>query len=86
MTTLVTWCIAEVTGEVFSRIFWAEVMSLDFMIREKRPEAATKETYTYGDYLSWSDEERWELIDGIPYNMAPAPSRAHQEISVELVR
>lgn len=44
-------------------------MSLDFMIREKKLEAATKETYTYGDYLSWSDEERWELIDGVPFNI-----------------
>lgn len=21
-------------------------------------------TYTYRDYLSWSDDERWELIEG----------------------
>ena len=56
----------------------------DFLIRESRPEAATKESYTYGDYLSWSDEERWELINGIPYDMSPAPSRKHQEILGEL--
>lgn len=31
------------------------------------------ERYTYKDYLEWSDEERWELIDGVPYNMTPAP-------------
>lgn len=61
-------------------------MSLEFTIREKKLEAATKETYTYGDCLLWPDEERWELIDGIPYNMTPAPSRIHQEISVELAR
>ena len=36
--------------------------------------------YTYADYLTWSDDERWELIDGIPYNMTPAPSRSHQEV------
>ncbi len=42
--------------------------------------------YTYKDYLEWSDEERWELIDGIPYNMIPAPSPKHQEILGELYR
>lgn len=59
---------------------------MKFTIRERKLEAATKENYTYADYLSWPEEERWELIDGIPYNMTPAPSRVHQEISVELAR
>ncbi|TVR65966.1 MAG: Uma2 family endonuclease [Spirochaetaceae bacterium] len=36
--------------------------------------------YTYGDYLSWPDGERWELINGTAWNMSPAPSRAHQEV------
>jgi len=40
--------------------------------------------YTYADYLRWSDDERWELIDGIAYNMTPAPSREHQRVSGEL--
>lgn len=35
--------------------------------------------YTYADYLRWSDDERWELIDGVAYNMTPAPSRVHQD-------
>jgi Uma2 family endonuclease len=35
---------------------------------------------TYADYCSWDDGERWELIDGIPYNMTPAPSTRHQRI------
>jgi len=42
------------------------------------------EGYTYGDYLKWPDEERWELIDGVPYNMSPAPSTEHQRISREI--
>ncbi|MFH0803232.1 MAG: Uma2 family endonuclease [bacterium] len=42
--------------------------------------------FTYGDYLTWLDEERWELIDGVPYNMTPAPSVGHQSILVELSR
>ena len=42
------------------------------------------EHFTYGDYLKWDDSERWELIDGIAYNMTPAPSRFHQQVSIEL--
>ena len=45
-----------------------------------------KERYTYRDYLNWDDGERWELIDGVPYNMTPAPNRAHQGISGALFR
>ena len=58
---------------------------MKFVAKEIKPEAATKETYTYGDYLTWPDDERWELIDGIPHNMTPAPSRSHQGISRELL-
>jgi Uma2 family endonuclease len=36
--------------------------------------------YTYADYLAWPDEERWELIDGVAYDMSPAPGRKHQGI------
>jgi hypothetical protein len=25
--------------------------------------------YSYADYLQWDDEQRWELIDGIPYDV-----------------
>jgi len=39
--------------------------------------------YTYKDYLTWSDDTRYELFDGIPYAMAGA-NQVHQEISVEL--
>ncbi|HEX3043200.1 MAG TPA: Uma2 family endonuclease [Bacillota bacterium] len=42
-----------------------------------------RDNYTYGDYLTWPEEERWEIIDGTPYMMT-APSRIHQEISGEL--
>lgn len=55
-------------------------------ISEPRPQAAAKDTYTYGDYAKWPDEERWELIDGVPYNMIPAPSRTHQKILGDLHR
>ena len=42
--------------------------------------------YTYADYLTWSDDERWELINGEVYNMSPAPMRYHQRISGEICR
>ena len=41
--------------------------------------------HTYADYLTWSDEERDELIDGVAYvKEPPTPSRSHQEIVGEL--
>jgi len=44
------------------------------------------ELYSYADYLDWDDGGRWELIDGVPYCMSPAPNRRHQDISGELFR
>jgi len=35
---------------------------------------------TYADLLSLPDDERWELIDGVLYDMTPAPSFRHQDI------
>lgn len=35
--------------------------------------------YTYEEYCLW--EGRWELIEGIPYAMSPAPMPRHQWIS-----
>jgi Uma2 family endonuclease len=40
--------------------------------------------YSYADYLQWDDEQRWELIDGIPYNMSPAPTFTHQKVSISI--
>ena len=42
--------------------------------------------YSYSDYLSWSDEERWEIFEGDPYMMSPAPNPYHQEIIGEIHR
>ena len=37
--------------------------------------------YTYQDYLTWEEPERWELIDGFPYLMAsPRPDRQYYSI------
>jgi Uma2 family endonuclease len=42
--------------------------------------------FTYRDYATWPDNERWELIDGQAVNMGPAPNRQHSLVSTELVR
>lgn len=40
--------------------------------------------HTYGDYLGWPEDVRYELIDGIAYLMAPAPTVRHQEMAGEI--
>jgi len=40
--------------------------------------------YSYADYLTWNDEGRWEIIDGVAYSLA-SPSDIHQDISRELL-
>ncbi len=47
---------------------------------------AEKGRCTFADVLAWNDSERVELIGGEIFLMAPAPSRAHQEISGEIFR
>jgi Uma2 family endonuclease len=44
----------------------------------------SEEYYTYADYAKWDTAERYELIDGVPHLMSPAPSPAHQEIVLRL--
>jgi len=50
----------------------------------KAPKTGVSTRYTYGDYLTWPEEERWELIDGEAFAMTPAPTPIHQEVVVEL--
>ncbi len=45
---------------------------------------AEKRKFTYADYQTWPDEERWEIIDGEAYSMTPAPSEKHQRISANI--
>ena len=42
-----------------------------------------KQHYTYADYCTWDDDERWELFDGELYAMA-GTSTAHQTVSGNL--
>lgn len=39
--------------------------------------------YTFDDYVQW--EGQWELIQGIPFAMTPAPSVKHQRIGAKIV-
>ncbi len=48
-----------------------------------KPTTNRTKIYTYADYLTWDDSERWELIDGVPYLMA-GPTPEHQKILGEL--
>ena len=45
------------------------------------PSLKTDARYTYGDYLTWTNEARWEIIEGVAYCMSPAPTTTHQRIS-----
>ena len=40
--------------------------------------------YFYADYMAWPTDERWELLDGVAYNMAPAPTTIHQSVTGNL--
>jgi Uma2 family endonuclease len=46
------------------------------ILKEKR--------YTFADYMTWTGKERYELINGDPVLMSPAPARLHQSIGGEL--
>jgi Uma2 family endonuclease len=39
--------------------------------------------YTYEEYAQWEGD--WELIDGVPYAMSPAPTITHQEINGKIL-
>ena len=47
------------------------------------PLAQAIEYYTYDDYKEWEGE--WELIDGIPLSMAPAPMIKHQRLATMII-
>jgi len=48
-------------------------MSLDYV-----------EHYSIDDYALWEGD--WELIDGMPYAMAPSPMVTHQSINMKIAR
>jgi Uma2 family endonuclease len=40
--------------------------------------------FTYADYVTWDDDERWEIIHGEAFNMTPAPATVHQIAAGEI--
>lgn len=48
------------------------------------PAVDLDERFTYRHYRTWPEGERWELIEGQAWNMSPAPSTQHQELSGKL--
>lgn len=48
------------------------------------PKSEEKRTWTYADYLTWPEDERWELIDGEAFDMTPGAGTAHQVVSSNL--
>ncbi len=43
-----------------------------------------KHPHTWTEYQTWPDDERWEIIDGVAYNLSPAPSIRHQTVAGNL--
>lgn len=48
--------------------------------------ATQGERFTYADVLTWPEDERWELHEGVPVSMSPAPTPLHQLVVMELGR
>jgi len=55
----------------------------EMQVNEAMPAYDRSGYYTYADYLTWDDDERWELIDGKPYLMS-APTLNHQIVLGEM--
>ena len=47
----------------------------------KKSDEKSDEKFSYADYLSWPDDERWEIIKGVAYDMSAAPAREHQRVA-----
>jgi Uma2 family endonuclease len=44
------------------------------------PARASDGRFTYGEYKLWPEDDRWELIGGVAYQMS-APTRKHQALA-----
>ena len=51
------------------------------VIAKPKPKASA----THADYFATPEGERWELIDGVLYQMAAAPNLKHQDVSRNLI-
>ena len=48
------------------------------------PGERSKARYSYADYLTWNDEQRWEIIHGEAWVMSPGPTSRHQTVTMNL--
>lgn len=48
------------------------------------PARRSDQRFTWTDYQSWPDDERWELIGGEAFAMSPAPTTGHQDIALNI--
>ena len=65
-----------------SRIY---ITRLDFLldpvyINPMSDPAKKNKNFSYRDYLTWPEDERWELIHGEAFAISPAPAFRHQKI------
>lgn len=44
-------------------------------------QAMKSEKYGYGDYKHWPDDLKCEILDGVIYDMSPAPRIRHQDVA-----
>lgn len=49
-----------------------------------QPVKTHKKRYTWSDYQTWPDDERWEIVGGTAFAMSPAPSTRHQSVTGNL--
>lgn len=49
-----------------------------------QPTIRSATRWSWSDYQAWPDDKRWELIAGEAFAMAPAPSIAHQSVTLRL--
>jgi len=50
-----------------------------------QPPLNIEQRYTYADYCTWGEDVHCELIDGVVYDMSPAPGSVHQDLSRSLL-
>ena len=60
-------------------------MSLHSELEMNLPIRDTR-SHNYGEYLTWPEDRRYELIDGVAYAMSPAPNRSHQQFVLHIAR
>lgn len=48
------------------------------------PARRSGQRFTWTDYQSWPDDERWELIGGEAFVMSPAPTTKHQAVTLNI--